>query len=496
MARITDLDSIENEQVNSAVDLLHLVDVSSETSVDKKITVAKFHKTAPDATTTERGFVSNSAQSFSGSKTFTNNVDVEGNLTVAGNIYQNGSSYETHAEKLFTKKDMIYTRDGAQSALAAGDYSGITAKHYDADGNDGMLAFDKNGIARVGDVGDTQPILTRAEEADLTNGQLLTWDSSSKKAIGKSIDSTVTAGSDNPVSSSGTKNYVDTTIANTIGAGITHNIPRIVPKDITSYVTDGTLWKRLNGTDGFTLFEDIYVGDYWQMSRPITTPNQDSQHAVTGTDWVTIAGINTLAGNGDSIDMWQNHLVMIPGKGDQPGVNYFGRNRMNPTDTTVGGYYNSELHQSILGAVVSAGSTAAGATVNQQLYAEFGSHLKTTRELLTNNMGASLNNRFGSASGATSGWGWYSCQSCLMSEVEVFGATIWSSSGYDTGNAKTRLPLFHFSTKALNNRWSWYWLKDIASAALFCGVAGNGESSYGGASSPGSYVRPRFVLGA
>ena len=49
-----------------------------------------------------------------------------------------------------------------------------------------------------------------------------------------------------------------------------HNIPRLIPKDITSYVTDGTLWKRLAGTDGYALFEDIYVGDYFKMSRPIS----------------------------------------------------------------------------------------------------------------------------------------------------------------------------------------------------------------------------------
>lgn len=422
MARITDLDPIENEQVNNTIDLLHLVDVSSETSVDKKITVAKFHKTAPAASATEKGDVTTGEQSFAGDKTFKDDVNIEGDLVVTGDIKQLGNPF--------------------------------------------------------------------------ANGQLFSWDAIAQKAVGKSVDTEVTAGSSNPVSSSGVKIYVDTSISSVVGAGFSHNIPRITPKDITVYYQNGTLWQRLNGTDGFTLFEDIYVGDYFQMSRPITTPNQDPQYAATGTDWVTIAGINTLAGNGDNIDMWFNHLVMIPGKGDLPGVNYFGRNRMNPTDTTAGGYYNSELHQSILGPVVSAGSTAAGATVNQQLYAEFGAHLKTTRELLTDNIGPTLNNRFGNAGGASSSWAWYSCQSCLMSEVEVFGATIWSSSGFDTGNAKTRLPLFNFSTKALNNRWSWYWLKDIASAALFCYVNGNGDSSYRGASDAGAFVRPRFVLGA
>lgn len=278
-----------------------------------------------------------------------------------------------------------------------------------------------------------------------------------------------------------------------------HNVPRWVDghlgKDITAYYQDGTLWQRLAGSNGFRLFEDIYAGDYFQMSRPITAPNQDSQYAVTGSQWVTIAGINTLRGNGDNISMDYNHLVMVPGKGET-GSFHFGRKRMNPTNTTAGGYVASEMHTATLGEVVSTGSTAEGATINQQLYAEFGSHLKTTRELLSNAMTATLNNRFGSAGGASSGWAWTSCQSCLMSEVEVYGSTVWSSSGYDTGTGCKQLPLFAFSKKAINNRSSWYWLKDVASSADFAGVSSNGYALINYASYTNPYVRPRFVLGA
>ena len=274
--------------------------------------------------------------------------------------------------------------------------------------------------------------------------------------------------------------YVDVTISSTrhqkwliLGSNYAeqdHNVPRwvngVLGKDITSYYNDGTLWQRLAGTNGFRPLEDLYAGDYFQMSRAITAPNQDSQYAVTGSQWVTIAGINTLRGNGDNISMDYNHLVMVPGKGET-GSFHFGRKRMNSTNTTVGGYVASEMYTATLGEVVSTGSTAAGATINQQLYAEFGSHLKTTRELLSNSMGASLTNRFGSAGGASNNWGWYSCQACLMSEVEVYGSTVWSSSGYDTGTGCVQLPLFAFSKKAVNNRSSWYWLKDIASSAYF-----------------------------
>lgn len=291
------------------------------------------------------------------------------------------------------------------------------------------------------------------------------------------------------------------------GKLLDHNIPRLVPKDITSYITDGSIARRLTGGyksgssgEKYSLFEDIFVGDYWQMSRAITAPDQDSQYATTGTDWVTIAGIDTLFWTGDqSTGVNYHHLVMVPGKGYTDAKNHFGRKRMNSTNTTVGGYVASEMHTTTIGEVVSAGSTATGATINQQLFAEFsGSHplkLKTTRELLTNQMTATLVNRLGSADGASSGWAWTSVQACLMSEVEVYGSTVFSSSGYDVGSGCLQLPLFR-EKRALNNRGSYWWLRAVASSAYFCYVHSNGRANYNSASSTHGYVRPRFVLGA
>ena len=296
-----------------------------------------------------------------------------------------------------------------------------------------------------------------------------------------------------------TKTYVGDAITAAGMVEFYHNIPRKTPKDITSYVTDGTIWKRLNGTDGFELYEDLYAGDYFQMSRAITAPNQDSQYATTGSDWVTIAGIDTRMGDGDGGDsvavINYHHLVMVPGKGFG-GTQHFGRKRMNSSNDTTGGYVASEMHTATIGAVASSGSTASGATINQQLYAEFGSHLKTTRELLTNTLNATGYNKFGTNSGCSSNWAWTSCQAVLMSEVECYGSTVWSSAGYDTGNACDQLPLFRHNKEARNNRSGYYWLKDIASAANFCRCDHNGDAACYHASYAAAYVRPRFILAA
>lgn len=106
---------------------------------------------------------------------------INGTLTVNGDIIQNGAAYETHAEQIYTRDDYIIMRDGAIAALAPGDYSGFQVKLYDGV-NDGRLVIDNSGTARVGDVGDEQPLLTREENADLTDGDILEWDAINFKA--------------------------------------------------------------------------------------------------------------------------------------------------------------------------------------------------------------------------------------------------------------------------------------------------------------------------
>lgn len=294
----------------------------------------------------------------------------------------------------------------------------------------------------------------------------------------------------------GTKANAQLVFGIPVATALSHNIPRLVPKDITVYITDGTFWKRLAGTNGYALFEDIYVGDYFKMSRAISAYERTGQYQTTGSQYVTIAGLDTMMNNGNQgSGITYHHAVMVAGQGFG-GTQHFGRSRMNATNTTEGGYKASEMNTLVLGDVVSAGSTAADATINQQLYAEFGAHLKTTRELVSNAINATGYNRFGSATGCASNWEWISAQAILMSEVEAYGSIAWSSSGYDTGNANRQLPLFAFSKQAQNNRSAYWWLKDIASAASFCSAGDYGRSAYGTASDASYYVRPRFILGA
>lgn len=266
-----------------------------------------------------------------------------------------------------------------------------------------------------------------------------------------------------------------------------YNIPRVIPKDITHYWTDGTLWYRIAGSNGFKPYEDIHVGDYIDMGRTVTCP--DSYKGEVGSQYVTVASCGGFYGNGD---IGYPHLIMVPGKGFD-GTQHFGRHAMHGS-TPHPGYVSSDMNQSVLGPVVAEGSIASGATINQQLYYIFGSHLKTVRSLLTTATSSSLYNRFGSAGGASSRQEWQSVQTRLMSEIEVYGSIVFSSSGYDTGDANHQFELFRFSKSAVNNTSAYYWLKDAASSSAFCFCDSGGNAYISSASGTGYFVRPCFVL--
>ena len=107
------------------------------------------------------------------------NIGEEGapkDIYINGNIYQAGEAYETHAQKVYTKDDMIITRDGAVEGhgLADGAFTGIEAEKYDGT-NNGRLVFDNTGTARVGDVGDEKPLACRDEKEIMANNHIVGW---------------------------------------------------------------------------------------------------------------------------------------------------------------------------------------------------------------------------------------------------------------------------------------------------------------------------------
>ena len=123
-----------------------------------------------------------------------------------------------------------------------------------------------------------------------------------------------------------------------------------------------------------------------------------------------------------------------------------------------------------------------------------GSHLLERRALLTNTMNKDIASSAGCGwSGGSTSWAWYTVKSCLMSEVAVYGATVFGSSGYDVGEDCERLPIYQFKGHSYTRQW--FWLRTVASSSDFALANGIGYAHTGFASNSGGGVRPLICVG-
>jgi hypothetical protein len=171
-------------------------------------------------------------------------------------------------------------------------------------------------------------------------------------------------------------------------------------------------------------FLDLWVGDYW---------------VINGTRYY-IAAFNYYYNTGDT-RLTTNHIALVPA-----GRLY--THRMNATDTTEGGYANSEMRTSGLDQAKS------------KIHADFSGHVLTHRRYLSKSV------RDGEASIAE----WFDSDVELMNEVMVFGSIVSGAGGsYNIGTEKSQLPLFSLRPDLLNIGVPW-WLRDVASEAHFAAI--------------------------
>ena len=205
-----------------------------------------------------------------------------------------------------------------------------------------------------------------------------------------------------------------------------------------------------NGT-----FDDLYIGDYWTIS---------------GVNY-RIAAFDYYLTTGDTACN-THHVTLVP-----DGTMY--NHVMNDANTTAGGYVGSKMY--------TAGLTNAKTTINNA----FGSaHILTHRQFLCN----AVNN------GKPSGVSWYDSTVELMTEHNVYGGKVFGVC--NDGSTipamytidKSQYPLFAFRPDLISNRTT-FWLRDVASAALFAYVVSDGIASCLDASFPIG-VRPAFSIKA
>ena len=207
-------------------------------------------------------------------------------------------------------------------------------------------------------------------------------------------------------------------------------------------------------------FTDIYPGDYFI----------DSNNKVH-----RIAGLDTELNKGDT-PLTSHHAVIVTD---------FALTNMgwNPDNTTAGGYAAS---------AVQAYCDGAGQTAIEGVFGA--AHVLTVRDLLSSDMNASATSPgYSIFQGVASSWEWSSHKVRLMSEVEVYGARVWSGA-YDIGTANEQFPLFRLMPQLATGLRYNYWLSGIASAVNACHVyiGGNAGDTF---TSSALGVRVRFLVG-
>ena len=220
-------------------------------------------------------------------------------------------------------------------------------------------------------------------------------------------------------------------------------------------------------------FSDIFVGDIIERDTPAISVTNFAAKAKTQ---YVVLGINSLNNHGDTPKLQNRpHLVMMPLDG-------LGSAYMNATNITTGGYRDSYMNKTVIPAVVTALESAFGA-----------SHVLQTREYITNTVTTTVASRggLGWQGGSTAGE-WSNQKAILMTELEAYGATPFSSSAYDNIGLDQQLPGMKID-KIMNRRFS-RWLRSVCLSTNFCDVNADGHPYYGYASDV-LVVCPRFAIG-
>ncbi|SFO61766.1 hypothetical protein [Prevotella sp. tf2-5] len=193
------------------------------------------------------------------------------------------------------------------------------------------------------------------------------------------------------------------------------------------------------------------------------------QKTINGHTYV-IAGLNCMKGT-HNYRATANHVGLIVIPHTTQAWNASGKTNEG-ADGRGEGYLNSDLHYYLENTLLPLVETDLGA-----------SNLIGHAKILTNAVNTTGTNRLGSATGCSSGWTWeQDCKICALSEVQVYGSIVWSSSGYDTGEACRQLDVFRVynHTEIFGNEYPW--LRDVVSASDAARAYGHGGAIYTAAS--------------
>ena len=243
-------------------------------------------------------------------------------------------------------------------------------------------------------------------------------------------------------------------------------------KDITELWKSEDLYKQIE--DG--TFADIYVGDYI-----VSNTKSGFDTSIT---WV-IADLDNYLYTGYPV-LKTHHATVIP-------LYNLSNCRINSGVTTVGGYYNSEIVQK-----EAETENDSNGKVLETLKSAYKKYIEPDFPGHVLSYGSWLSDSVDSTTKKSSGAHWYNRQVDLMSEVNVFGTTIWSSSGYDVGIDNKQYALFQLKPELRNGSGKGamfgYWLKDVADDKGFVHSEYTGDAGANYYANTPFGLRPRFLI--
>ena len=136
---------------------------------------------------------------------------------------------------------------------------------------------------------------------------------------------------------------------------------------------------------------------------------------------------------------------------------------MNSTNTTANGFKGSYMWTTTIPTVVT------------NLQKVLGSHLLKRRILISNAINTNTHASVGGWTGRASGWEWVDCYASIMSEVQVYGSSVFGG-GFDVGEANYKLPVFNFINYNQYGR-ATFWLRAVASGSNFASASYYGDAS-------------------
>ena len=117
----------------------------------------------------------------------TGDLTVGGDVTISGNLTVEGTTTTLDTETILIKDNIIEINSNQEGTPSSSLISGIEVNRGDED-NFQFVFVEATDDFRLGEAGSLQPVLTRDEATNLTEGDILTWDDTNNRAVGKTFD--------------------------------------------------------------------------------------------------------------------------------------------------------------------------------------------------------------------------------------------------------------------------------------------------------------------